>query len=199
MKTEKVQIIACGALAREIRSVIEANGLLHLAVTCLPAIWHNHPERIVPGVDNAIATARREGFSKIFVAYGDCGTGGALDRLLEHEQVDRLPGPHCYAFFAGTDRFAANAEEDMRAFFLTDFLARQFHAFVVKPLGLDRHPELRGLYFQHYEKLVYLAQSDDDTLDQAAREAATFLDLAYERRFTGYGDLTGSLLATAQI
>ncbi len=184
----RVRVIACGALAREILAICEANGLNHVDLTCLPAIWHNHPDRIAPGVRDAVRQARAEGFQRIFVAYADCGTGGALDTVCDEEQVERIAGPHCYSFFAGNERFAT-WDEDLDAFFLTDFLARQFEAFVIEPLGLDRHPELRDLYFGNYRKLIYLSQETDPELQEKARQAAEALDLEYEYRFTGYGDL----------
>lgn len=194
-KPKKVHIIACGALAREIVAIRELSGLDHLEVSCLPAIWHNHPERIAPGVAAAISEARAEGAEKIFVAYADCGTGGALDRVLEEHGVERIGGPHCYAFYVGNSEFEKRWSDDIAAFFLTDFLARQFEAFVIEPLGLDRYPELRDAYFGHYEKLIYLAQTDDPALTEKARAAADRLGLAFERRRTGYGEL-GSALAS---
>lgn len=196
-ETKKVHIIACGAIAREILAVCEANGLDHVDLACLPAIWHNTPEKIVPGARTAIAEARDRGFSRIFIAYADCGTGGLLDRLCAEEGVGRIEGPHCYSFFAGNADFAARWDEDMTAFFLTDFLARQFEAFVIEPLGLDRHPELRDAYFGHYRKLIYLSQQEDLDLQEKAKAAAAFLGLDYEYRFTGYGDLTPALTALA--
>ncbi len=189
----KVQVIGCGAIAREILAVCEANRLDHITLSCLPAIWHNTPEKIVPGLREAIAKARAEGFERIFIAYADCGTGGLIDRLCQEEGVDRIPGPHCYSFLAGNDAFAERWDEDITAFFLTDFLARQFEAFVIEPLGLDRHPELRDMYFGHYRKLVYLSQVEDEALQAKARRAADTLGLEYEYRYTGYGDLTRSL------
>jgi hypothetical protein len=191
---EKVHVIGCGAIAREILAVCQANRLDHVDLACLPAIWHNTPDKITPGVREAIAKARQEGFQRIFVAYADCGTGGHLDRLCEEEKVERIPGPHCYSFFAGNEDFAGRWDDDLTAFFLTDFLARQFEAFVVEPLGLKRHPELRDMYFGHYRKLVYLSQQEDEALQAKAKEAADYLGLEYEYRFTGYGDLTTSLL-----
>ena len=190
---EKVRVIACGAIAREILAIRQANGLYHIDLQCLPAIWHAHPEKITPGVEQAIAEARNEGFSRIFVGYADCGTGGLLDRLCEREGVERIAGPHCYSFFVGNDAFAAK-DDDVTSFFLTDFLARQFRAFVIEPLGLDRHPQLRDMYFGNYVKLVYLSQIEDEGLQKKAREAADYLGLVYEYRFTGYGDLTTELL-----
>lgn len=193
---EKVHVIACGAIAREILAVTRVNGLDHVELACLPAIWHAHPERIAPGVKDAIATARANGATKIFIAYADCGTGGALDRVIEQEgDVTRLSGPHCYSFFAGNEKFASTWDDDITAFFLTDFLARQFEAFVIQPLGLDRHPELKEMYFGNYTKLVYLSQLEDEALQEKAKAAADYLGVAYEYRFTGYGDLATELLA----
>ena len=186
----RVAIIACGALAREI-TVLTAQSP-HISLRCLPALLHNRPEKIPGAVRDAIRVARVD-HDLVFVAYADCGTGGALDRVLAEEGVDRLPGAHCYAFYTGNDAFAAAGDADMRSFFLTDFLARQFTSLVIEPLGLDRHPELRDDYFGNYTKLVYLAQTDNVALDAAAVDAARRLGLAYERRFTGYGDLAPAL------
>jgi hypothetical protein len=190
---EKVRIIACGAIAREVLAVCKANRLDHIDLHCLPAIWHAHPERIAPGVEKAIGEARAAGFGQIFVGYADCGTGGLLDKLCEREGVERIAGPHCYSFFAGNEAFAAT-QDDVTAFFLTDFLARQFRAFVIEPLGLDRYPQLKDMYFGNYTKLVYLSQIEDEALQKKARESADYLGLAYEYRFTGYGDLSGELM-----
>ena len=184
----RVLVIACGALAREVQAVLDADGLGHVDLTCLPAILHNRPERIPEAVRAAIRE-HRDRYSTIAVAYADCGTGGALDSVCAEEGVARIEGPHCYAFFSGTRQFLEAGDADMQTFFLTDFLARQFDAFVVEPLGLDRHPELREAYFGNYRRLVYLAQTDDNALDARARAAAQRLGLAYERRFTGMGDL----------
>ncbi|MFD1326402.1 DUF1638 domain-containing protein [Mycoplana ramosa] len=191
-KEEKVRVIACGAIAREIIAICKANRLGHIDLQCLPAIWHAYPEKITPGVENAIAEARAEGIERIFVGYADCGTGGLLDALCAREGVQRIEGPHCYSFFAGNAAFAEN-DDDVTSFFLTDFLARQFAAFVIEPLGLDRHPQLKPMYFGNYRKLVYLSQLEDENLKRKAKEAADYLGLEYEYRFTGYGDLTSAL------
>ena len=192
---EKVHVIACGALAREILAVCAQNGLGHVDIQCLPAIWHAYPQKIVPGLEKAVAEARDSGFDKIFFAYADCGTGGEIDRLCERESIARIEGPHCYSFFSGNAAFETRADDDVLSFFLTDFLARQFEAFVVEPLGLDRHPELKEMYFGNYRKLVYLSQEEDETLQQKAKAAADYLGLAYEYRLTGYGDLVPALTA----
>jgi hypothetical protein len=192
----RVLLLACGALAREILALIRANGWSHMDLHCLPAILHNTPDRITPAVVEAIEK-HRAAYVRIFVVYADCGTGGQLQRACDALGVDMIPGPHCYAFFEGTDSFAAKAADNVTSFYLTDFLARQFDAFVTRPLGLDRHPELRGMYFGHYEKLVFLAQTDDPVLTDTARACADKLGLEFERRFTGYGDLAAELARQA--
>lgn len=185
----RTRIIACGAIAREIGAVCEANGLSHIELDCLPAIWHNTPEKIAPGLRAKIADARADGISDIYIGYAECGSKGEIDRICIEENLERLPGPHCYAFYSGVEAFLANAEHEFTAFYLTDLICRQFEAFIVEPLKLDQHPELIEMIFGHYEKVVYLAQTDDANLDTKAKKAAAFLGLAYERRFTGYGDL----------
>lgn len=197
-KPDPVRVIACGMIAREVLAVIDTLGLDHLSLTCLPAMYHHYPDRIAPAVDEAIREAREEGYERIFIGYADCGTGGDLDKVCERQGVERIAGPHCFAFYQGMDAFRALEDRDMTAFYMTDFLARQFEAFLIEPLGLDRHPELRDMYFGNYEKLVFLAQTDDAELTGKAKAAAEFLGLAFERRFTGYGDLDAALAAAAQ-
>lgn len=186
----RVLLIACGALAHEIVALKAAQGWAHLDLQCLPAILHNHPDRITAAVAELVAD-RRAGYQAVFVAYADCGTGGLLAAKCAELGVRMIAGPHCYSFFEGNDAFAARAE--MTCFYLTDFLTRQFDAFVWKPLGLDKHPELRDTYFGNYTTLVYQAQTDDPALTAAARDCAARLGLAFERRFTGYGDLQTAL------
>ena len=181
-----VLLIACGALAREILDVKDKNGWDHLDLTCLPAILHNSPDQIVPAVKAAVEK-HRASYDRIYVVYADCGTGGLLQAACDALGVEMVAGPHCYSFFEGNDAFAAR--DEFTAFYLTDFLVRQFDAFVWEPLGLDRHPELRDMYFAHYTKLVYQAQIDDPALTAKAQDCAARLGLEFERRFTGYGDL----------
>lgn len=191
--TGRVLILACGALAREILAVLRVNGMNHVDLQCLPAILHNHPERIPAAIENAVASITNN-YDEIFIAYADCGTGGRLQATAERLGLKMIPGPHCYAFFEGTEAFIARAESEFTAFYLTDFLVRQFDAFVWRPLGLDRHPELRETYFGHYEKLVYQAQTDDPELTRRAEDCARRLGLSFERRLTGYGDLEDWIL-----
>jgi hypothetical protein len=188
-------LIACGALAREIVEVIRLNDWRHLEVSCLPAIWHNTPQKIPEGVRAKIRAAR-ERYEHIFVAYGDCGTGGLLDAVLAEEGVERIEGPHCYAFYAGLGAFDAMAEAEPGCFYLTDYLCRHFQRLIIEGLGIDRHPELLPVYFGNYETLVYLAQSEDPVLAARAEAAAERLGLGYRYQPVGLGDL-GRFVARA--
>jgi len=188
----RILLIACGALAREIVTLREMNGWDHIDLACLPAILHNHPERIVPSVRKMVEKYRSS-YAQIHVVYADCGTGGQLEAACKAMGVDMVAGPHCYAFYDGLKDFADRADEEIAAFYLTDFLVRQFDSFVWKPLGLERHPELRDAYFGNYQKLVYLAQTNSEQLDAKARKCAERLGLRYERRLTGYGDLATTI------
>jgi hypothetical protein len=189
-------LIACGALAREIAALKRANGWVGLEVRCLPAQLHNRPERIAPAVREAIR-ANRDRFDNIFVVYGDCGTGGRLDAVLEEEGVERLPGAHCYEFLATAPVFAQLAEAEPGTFYLTDFLLRHFERLVIRPLGLDRHPQLAGEYFRNYRKLVYLSQAPRPGALEQARRIAERFGFEFEHRFTGYGELGARLASLA--
>ncbi|MBF9037008.1 MAG: DUF1638 domain-containing protein [Rhodobacteraceae bacterium] len=186
----RVLLLACGALAHEVLAIKAANGFDHLDLQCLPAILHNRPELIPDAVEAAVTRAHGD-YDSIYVLYADCGTGGALAARCATLGVEMLEGPHCYSFFEGNVRFEELGE--VTAFYLTDFLTRQFDAFVIRPLGLDKHPELRDMYFGNYEKLVYQAQTDEPALTEKAKACADLLGLAFERRFTGYGDLETAL------
>lgn len=187
-----VLVLACGALAREIAALRQANDWPHLDVRCLPAELHNRPERIPGAVRDAIR-AHRDRYASIFVAYGDCGTGGMLDAVLREENVERIPGAHCYEFFAGASVFESMADDEPGTFYLTDFLLRHFDRLVIRGLGLDRHPELMAQYFGNYRRLMFLAQIDAPERIDAARAAAERLGLAFAHRISGYGALARSL------
>jgi uncharacterized protein DUF1638 len=189
----KPLVIGCGALARELVSLTRRAGLPAMDLTCLPATLHNRPERIPAAVQGKIRAARARGVERIVVAYADCGTGGQLDRVLEAEGVERLDGAHCYEIYGGRAAFARLQDEEPGTFYLTDFLARNGERLVWRGLGLDRHPELLPLYFGNYRRVVYLAQTDDAALTQAGRRLARKLGLAFERRFTGLGELAPAI------
>ncbi|QDZ02929.1 DUF1638 domain-containing protein [Nitratireductor mangrovi] len=190
---DRLLVIGCGMIAREVLAVKDQLGLDQLELTCLPAELHYHPDRIPAAMDKAITEAKADGYRHIFVGYADCGTGGLLDRVCERHGVERIAGPHCFAFYQGLTAFEERGDADMTSFYMTDFLCRHFETFFMKPLGLDRHPELARDFFGNYEKLIYLAQTDDPALDRVAEQAAAMLGLAYERRATGYGDLVAAL------
>jgi Protein of unknown function (DUF1638) len=185
--SDRPLVIACGALATELRAVLPAT----VEVRYLPAHLHNRPERIVPAVEAVITEASGR---PVFVAYADCGTGGALDAMLaRHPGVLRLPGAHCYEVFAGSELFAELHDAEPGTFFLTDFLARHFEALVWQGLGLDRHPELLAVYFAHYRRVVLLSQSDDDAVVIAGRAAAQRLGLEFEHRHVGRDRLVAAI------
>jgi hypothetical protein len=188
-------IIACGALAHEITALKRANAWEQLDVRCLPAELHNRPERI-PAAVRALIRASRCHYRSIFVAYADCGTGGLLDAVLAEEGAERIPGAHCYEFFATSPVFTALAEAEIGTFYLTDFLLRHFERLVIQGLGLDKHPELFPTYFGNYRKLVYLAQRPSAEAIERARAIAVRMGLTFESHATGYGTLE-TALATA--
>jgi len=190
-------VIACGALAKEITTLIDKNQWSHLRVQCIPAKIHNTPEQIPNAVRKLIHKAR-DNYANIYIAFADCGTGGLLDTVVEEEQVERLPGAHCYEFFAGSEAFAEMAEDELGTFYLTDFLARHFDRIIIKELGIAKHPELRDMYFGNYKKLIYLAQTDNPDLLKMAQDAADKLQLEFEYKVTGYGDLEPSLESVIQ-
>ena len=189
-------IVACGALAREIAALRKANGWSSLDVVCLPPELHNRPEKIAGAVREKIREHRND-YEAIFVAYGDCGTAGALDKVLAEEGVERIPGVHCYEFFAGSAAFAELAESEPGTFYLTDFLLRHFDRLVIQALGIDRHPELQPVYFGNYRRLVYLAQAPKPGAEAEARKVADRLGLELVVRQTGYGGLGASLAGFA--
>jgi len=182
--TETTLLIACGALAKEIVALKTVNGWDHIKIQCLPAELHNRPEKI-PAAVRAEIEKYRATFKHIFVAYADCGTGGHLDAVLDEFGIERLPGAHCYEFFAGGALFAEFAEEEPGTFYLTDFLTRHFDRLIKQGLGLDEHPELMSMYFGNYRRLLYLSQSKSAQLEKAAREHAEYLGLEFLHRHTG--------------
>ncbi len=192
----RILLLACGALAHEVLALKSANRWDHMDLTCLPANLHLYPQKICSAVE-AVVLKHRDHYDQIFVLYADCGTGGLLAAKCAELGVEMMEGPHCYSFFEGNAAFAAHGDDEITAFYLTDFLVRQFDAFVWKPMGLDQHPELLDIYFANYTKLVYQAQIKDDKLKALAESHANRLGLEFEYRFTGYGDLGRTLASKA--
>ena len=191
-KSDKILVIACGALAKEITALIRMNNWTHLQLRYLPAKLHNEPNKIPQNIRKNLITAQNK-FSQIFIGYADCGTGGKLDNLLEEFGVQRLPGAHCYEFFSSNQTFSKMLEEEPGSFFLTDFLVKSFEKLIWQGLKINSHPELLNIYFRHYKRLVYLAQTESQALQTKAQEIAQRLGLNYLYRFTGYGALTPAL------
>jgi len=202
--------LACGALARELLAVFAANDLSNVTLECLPGEYHMRPERIVPALRQRLAAIGRFGddepgdpaaifeeYDRILIGYGDCGTGGQLDEFCADYGLERLPGDHCYQFFAGHERFLELHDDEPGTFYLTDYLAKHFDLFVTKALGLDRHPELAEMYFGNYRRLIYLRQTDDERIVTKAREAAELLGLEFRMIDTGYGELEQSVVKVA--
>lgn len=189
----RVLVLACGALARELKAVARLHELGGVTVECLPASLHNRPELIPDAIRSKLEKVRHN-YDHVLIGYADCGTAGLIDDLCEQEGLERLPGAHCYGFFAGNDRFAAIHDDDPTAFYLTDFLVRHFERIVLEGLGITAHPELLDMYFGNYTRLIYLAQTDDPRLDVRARAAADALGLSYERIDAGYGELEETLV-----
>jgi hypothetical protein len=185
-------VIACGALAKEIVALRQANGWSHMDVSCLPAELHNRPEKI-PGAVRERIQRFKSRYDHLFVAYADCGTGGLLDAVLAEEGIERIAGAHCYEFYAGAQVFERLAEREIGSFYLTDFLLRHFERLIIHGLGIAKHPELLGVYFGNYKKLVYLAQVESPEGRAMGQVAAERLGLAFEYRVTGYGELDTGL------
>ncbi len=197
VKTPSILVITCSAVAREVNEIKKLGAWAEMDLQSITADLHVTPEKIAPAVADKIDQARDK-YDHIFVAYGDCGTSGELDKVLEQRGVSRLPGAHCYDFLAGQETYARLQEEEPGTFYLTDFLARQFERLVIGTLGLDKHPELKSMYFGNYTRLVYLAQTDSDEVTEMAQKAADRLGLRFERIFTGTGEMVPALDAAMQ-
>ncbi len=204
--TPQILVLACGALARELLAVFKSNGLSNMTLECLPGEYHMHPEKIIPALEERLAdhisagTDGPEGsrqYDRVLIGYGDCGTGGQLDAFCAEHGFERLPGDHCYQFFAGTDHYLGLQDEEPGTFYLTDYLAKHFDLFVVKALGIDRHPELASMYFGNYRRMVFLQQVADSKVEAKARAAAETLGLEFELIETGYGELEPSVVNVA--
>ena len=188
-------LVICGALGKEVKAIVDGHGW-DVDVYGVPAMHHFYPKKIVDAVDARLA-AIAERYRQVVVVYGDCGTAGTLEPVLARHGEVRLQGPHCYEMFAGED-FGRIVEERPGTFFLTDWLVRNFERAVVRGLGIDRYPELKPVYFQHYTDLLYLVQFADDRLLDKAGEIGQFLDLPLEVRHVGLGQLETRLAALVE-
>ena len=182
----RLLVIGCGALAEELSALKRANQWTALDIKCLDAALHNRPEQIADRLESVLAQYHAE-YTNILIAYADCGTGGAVDRVARQFNAQRLPGAHCYEFYATSPVFEALAEAEPGTFYLTDFLVRHFDRLVIEEMKLDEHPELEEMLFGRYRKVVYLAQVDSSELLHQAERAATRLKLPLEVVTTGYG------------
>jgi hypothetical protein len=185
-------LVICGALGPEVKDIVDRRRW-EVDVYGLSALLHLYPNRIVEQL-SAKLRALRPHYERLVVVYGDCGTGGRLDPVLEEVGAVRLPGPHCYEMFAGAEEFQRLAEEQPATFFLTDWLVRNFQRAVVRGLGLDRHPDLRPLLFGNYEAVLYLRQLPNPGLLARAEEIAAFLELPLEVRAVGLGEFESRLV-----
>ncbi len=196
VRLKRTLVIACGAIAHELMALSKANRWEHIDVQCLPAQWHNTPEQITPAVEQKIQQYKND-YDHLFVAYADCGTGGLLDKMLGHYGIERLPGDHCYSFFAGKDVFDAMSEAHLGTFYLTDYLVDNFQRLVMDGLGMTKHPQLRDQYFAHYTRLMYLRQNAKSpkctNRMQKAKAAADALGLELYVQDTGLSHFENSL------
>jgi hypothetical protein len=181
-----VALLICGALGKEVKTMVDEHGW-NVDIYGVPAMHHFYPKKIVEAVDRKLDDLSTR-YRQVVVVYGDCGTAGALEPVLERHAAVRVRGPHCYEMFAGAD-FERITEERPATFFLTDWLVRNFERAVIRGLGLDRYPDLKPVYFQNYTDLLYLAQFTDPRLTEKAREIATYLGLPLEVRQVGFGEL----------
>ena len=183
---KNLALLICGALGKEVKTMVNEHGW-DVDIYGVPALHHFYPKKIVEAVDRKLEQLST-GYRQVVVVYGDCGTAGALESVLERYAAVRVRGPHCYEMFAGSD-FDRIADERPATFFLTDWLVRNFERAVVRGLGLDRYPDLKPVYFQNYTDLLYLAQFADARLAEKAQEIATYLGLPLEVRHVGFGEL----------
>ena len=190
-QSSPIEIVACGALAGHIREIATRRGW-RVTVRPIPAALHNRPQRIAGDAKRAIAAAQASG-ARAVIAYADCGTYGALDDLATEAGVSRLPGLHCYDLYAGEDQIEQLLAEEPGTYLLTDYLIKSFDKAVIKPLGLDRHPDLWSDYFGHYRRLVWLAQRATPELEEAATRIASQFNLPLQRIDTDTKGLEAAL------
>ena len=192
MKDKEILIIGCGAIAHEVREIIRLNNWDNVRLQCLNADLHNTPKILPKKIKEAIDTNLND-YSKIFLAYADCGTGGLIDLILKDYDIERLDGAHCYEFYSGSSVFKELSEKEIGTFYLTDFLVKNFDRLVIDGLGIQKYPALKEEYFKNYKNVVYLAQKQDNVLESKARKCADYLNLEFSVLFTGLNNLENQL------
>jgi len=189
-------LIICGALGREVKDIVDRRRW-DVDIYGVSALLHLYPSRIVDELRQKLHYLRPR-YEKLVVVYGECGTTGKLEPLLEEVGALRLRGPHCYEMYAGEQLFAKVSDERPGTFFLTDWLVRNFDRAVIRGLGLDRHPELKPMLFGNYEAVLYLRQVPNPRLGDKARDIAAYLELPLEIRDVGLGELEDRLAALVE-
>ena len=192
MKDKEILIIGCGAIAHEVKEIIRLNNWDNIRLQCLNADLHNTPKILPKKIKEAIDSNLND-YSKIFLAYADCGTGGLIDLILKDYDIERLDGAHCYEFYSGSSVFKELSEKEIGTFYLTDFLVKNFDRLVIDGLGIQKYPSLKEDYFKNYKNVVYLAQKQDNVLESKARECADYLNLEFSTLFTGLNNLENQL------
>ena len=192
MKDKEILIIGCGAIAHEVKEIIRLNNWDNVRLQCLNADLHNTPKILPKKIKEAIDSNLND-YSKIFLGYADCGTGGLIDLILKDYDIERLDGAHCYEFYSGSSVFKKLSEKEIGTFYLTDFLVKNFDRLVIDGLGIQKYPSLKEDYFKNYKNVVYLAQKQDNVLESKARECADYLNLEFSTLFTGLNNLENQL------
>jgi len=184
--------LACSALGKEVRAIIRKHGW-HADFHPIDARYHLYPSKIEAAVERRLAETDGR-YERRVVVYGHCGAQRLDSIIAEHPGAVRTVGPHCYEMYGGAD-FRRAVDEEPGTFILTDYLVRAWDKLVVKGLKLDAHPELVGLMFGHYRRMIYYSQEEDAALVAEAGRIARSLGLELMVRHVGYGDLERRLVA----
>lgn len=194
-KLKPLALVVCGALMKEVQQVVVAHGW-SVDLHGVPARHHTQPRRIIEAVESMLD--RLEGqYERVIVVYGDCGTAGALDQLLESRGVSRIPGPHCYEMYAGAD-FSSLTQDCPGTYFITDYLVRHWETTVLA----DSDPRWRESYtqtmFAGFERMIYLQQGPNEALESKAEQIADSVGLPLEIQPTGLGALEERLVEVVE-
>jgi hypothetical protein len=172
----RVALIACGAVAKDTAALVQRHGW-NADVHGISSNLHMTPLEIAPAVEEKIQTLQAD-YDRIVVVYGDCGTGGRLDAVLERYPAVRPAGVHCFQWYA-SDLFK-RFDEDYGIYFLTDWLVTNWDRAVIKGLGLDRFPWLKETYFGNLTRVLFVRQHPDADREAKARAIADYMELPLE-------------------